>query len=408
MDISTLDSKLLLNTDFTQENSIDSAEKNPSYLIVTNSHKHLKVSPTSYFLLQNFNKGYSPQAVTDLINKNQSQKISVEKVVESYKNLIDKITEIDRRESPSRSGFWFLWEILPNHLVNIIARPFSLLFSPSVLAFVIILLGLSVFFGIQKGIFFDSILSINNPKDFWIGYLLFIFSVIIHEFGHAGASVKYNAMPSGIGFTIYLIFPAFYSDVTSSWKLKSKQRAVIGLGGIYLQLIVASLYILIFGIFSINGFGVAVLMIFGSCILNLNPFFRFDGYWILSDLLGVLNLNQQPKEILAFIYKKLRKKETKPLPWSNWVSYFVGIYSVGYILMITFFITIYLPYFLSELRSYPVKFQQFFINFFNNQNVNFGEYHKFLISSIMVFIFTYFVYNVALKPLSRKLLLIIK
>ncbi len=78
--------------------------------------------------------------------------------------------------------------------------------------------------GVEEGIFFNSVLSFDSPKDFWLGYLLFLLSIVIHEFGHAGASVKYGASPAGIGFALYLIFPVFYSDVTVSWKLKSKQR----------------------------------------------------------------------------------------------------------------------------------------------------------------------------------------
>jgi hypothetical protein len=64
----TLGKKLYLKTDFSQLNAIDSAEKQLSHLVVTETGKHLKVSPTSYFLLQNFNNGLAPQEIADLLN----------------------------------------------------------------------------------------------------------------------------------------------------------------------------------------------------------------------------------------------------------------------------------------------------------------------------------------------------
>ncbi len=389
-----LENKLNLRTDFAESNVIDSSEKQKSYLVVTETGKHLKVSPTSYFLLESFEKGVSVQDLAKMLD------VSEEKIVSSYESLKAKINELDKNETNKRQGFWFLWEIIPSKVVNVIARPFSVMFNPIIAVLSCLLILTGILLSVQVGTF-SGYSAIQNPQAFWIGYLLFLLSTFFHEFGHASASVRYGATPSGIGFTLYLIFPALYSDVTTAWKLKSWQRAIVGLGGIYFQLIVAAIFTLFGIIFENDSFKVATLMIFANCILNLNPFFKFDGYWILSDLLGVVNLSQQPKQIILFLYNRLRGDKSANLPWKWWISLLVGIYSIGSIFIIGIFVWFYSSYFWNGIAQYPIAFQEFFKQIISG-SITFSETHKFFISTASMIIFIYFLYNIALKPLFYK------
>jgi putative peptide zinc metalloprotease protein len=277
------------------------------------------------------------------------------------------------------------------------------MFHPFAALLACTLISISIFLNIQLGTFTNLFSSIRNPESFWIGYLLFLLSILVHEFGHAAASVRYGAVPSGIGFTLYLIFPALYSDVTTSWKLKSRQRAMVGLGGIYFQLIAAAVYTLL-GIFLQTAyFEIAVLMIFGNCLLNLNPVFKFDGYWILSDLLGVVNLHRQPKQIFLYLYNRVRGRAASSLPWLTWISLIIGIYSIGSIFIIGFFILRYSSHFWSLIQKYPAAFQHFFDKLFSRESVSFVEIHTFFLSTIPLVILIYFFYNVVFKALIKKL-----
>lgn len=394
--------KLHLKTDFSQTNIIDSAEKQSSYLIITKNNKHLKVSPTSYFILQSFHNELTPQEIADSLNHHQNSEISTTKILAAYENLCEKIEQIDNNEISKRQGFWFLWEIISSQTVNRLAQPLSLLFHPIVVVLMLILIFISIGINLKMNIFSNSMGVVQNPGEFWKGYVLFLFSILIHELGHASASIRYGAKPSGIGFTIYLIFPALYSDVTGSWKLKSKQRAIVGAGGMYIQLIVAAFFTLLYLMFSSGSFKVAILMIFGSLLFNINPFFKFDGYWILSDLMGVINLSQQPKRFILFIYHRLRKSETISLPWSNSISICVGIYTILGIFLIGIFIMIYSSYFYVAIRNYPSQVQQFYNKIVYLKNINFSDIHTFFLSTITIFILFYFIYNMMFKPLFKK------
>jgi putative peptide zinc metalloprotease protein len=155
-----------------------------------------------------------------------------------------------------------------------------------------------------------------------------LLSLIVHEFGHSSACARYGAQPSDIGFAVYLIYPAFYSDVSSAWRLRRWQRVVVDLGGNYFQFLAGSCFIFAFYGTHWDAFRLAVLMIVSTALFSLNPIFKFDGYWVLADFLGVTNLASQPARIGTFFYNRMLRRATKPLPWPTRVASVLIIYSV--------------------------------------------------------------------------------
>lgn len=384
-------------TNFSEKNIIDSSEKKCYHLIVTEKGKHLKVSPTSYFLLKSYQDKVPVSEIAAQLN------VPIKDIESSCQTLLKKISEINESHTVTRKGFWFLLKLIPSAYVSIFARPLSVLFNPALVITNCILVLIAIALSVHSDFFSNSFTSIKSPEVFWIGYCLFFLSVIIHEFGHASASVRYGAEPSDIGFTFYLIFPALYSDVTSSWKLQSIQRAIVGLGGIYFQLLVATLYIFL-GITTGNAsFKTATFMILGNCILNLNPFFKFDGYWILSDFLGVVNLSEQPKKIIKFFYNSVCGKTTESLPWNKWIALAIVFYSIGSVLMISLFLVVYSSYFWSKINLYPKILQHFLTKLFLDNSITYTEVHDFFLSTLSIIIFSYFLYNIIFKVAFYKL-----
>jgi putative peptide zinc metalloprotease protein len=119
---------------------------------------------------------------------------------------------------------------------------------------------------------------------------LFIASAAFHELGHA-ASCRYGgARPGRIGAGIYLLWPSFFTNVTDSYRLNRAGRLRTDLGGLYFNLL--SILALV-GLYAATGAEVLLLAIAAihlQMLEQLLPFARFDGYWILSDLIGVPDL----------------------------------------------------------------------------------------------------------------------
>jgi hypothetical protein len=117
-----------------------------------------------------------------------------------------------------------------------------------------------------------------------------------HELGHAAAARYFGARhgPLGVGF-MGLMLVAFV-EVTDIWRLPRWQRLVVDLGGMYFQSMAA---ILLAAWAWQTGDVTAlwiVLMLDFAMLLNVNPLFKLDGYWAVSDATGILNLHQRVGE----------------------------------------------------------------------------------------------------------------
>lgn len=130
-------------------------------------------------------------------------------------------------------------------------------------------------------------------------YLLLILAggLFFHELGHASAAYKYGCRNVEIGVGWYMIFIIFYADLTETWRLSRRKRVVIDIGGMYFQTIFIAILCAINVYYPSLTLQVAIYALLISLLLNLNPFFRMDGFWLASDLLGVPNLKQVSKNL---------------------------------------------------------------------------------------------------------------
>jgi putative peptide zinc metalloprotease protein len=132
-----------------------------------------------------------------------------------------------------------------------------------------------------------------------VSVLSVIFIKCLHELGHAYVAHRFGCRIPTMGVAFMVMVPLLYTDVSDAWKLKSRrQRLRIDSAGMLVELTVAA-YALLAWAFVPEGplrsavFVLAATGVVLSLFVNLNPFMRFDGYYILADLLGVENL--QPR-----------------------------------------------------------------------------------------------------------------
>lgn len=144
-----------------------------------------------------------------------------------------------------------------------------------------------------------------------LAYLLFIAAKLLHEIGHAVA-VRRMAAAEGHavrvvpwGVTFMFLLPAPYVDASASWFLQSRwRRAVVGLAGIATDLLVAALAALLWssvgpGALKDRLFELVLICSVSSLLFNLNPLIKLDGYYVLSDLLGIENMLARAQQALG-------------------------------------------------------------------------------------------------------------
>ena len=172
-----------------------------------------------------------------------------------------------------------------------LTAPFAALFH---LAMVVPVL--AVFTWVCWWVLFDKGLASATHEAFARpGLLLAVLAVTIlsagfHEFGHAAAARRGGATPGVMGAGLYLVWPAFYTDVTDSYRLGRAGRLRTDLGGLYFNAIVAVATVAAWWVTDYD----ALLLLVATQILQmlrqLLPFVRFDGYHVLADLTGVPDL----------------------------------------------------------------------------------------------------------------------
>jgi putative peptide zinc metalloprotease protein len=157
-----------------------------------------------------------------------------------------------------------------------------------------------------------NISMLTNNIFYFVGLIALLFW---HELGHIVAAKKHKLKIKEIGIGISFIFPVLYVDLNNIWILPKEKRTLINLGGIYFQLLFSLILIMLFEIFSFKVFVDLFSLNFSIILINMIPIFKFDGYWLLSDATGILNLsnksNKSIKSFSTFNFKDLKKE--KPL-----------------------------------------------------------------------------------------------
>jgi putative peptide zinc metalloprotease protein len=129
--------------------------------------------------------------------------------------------------------------------------------------------------------------------------LTLVFVKILHELGHALMCKHYGLKVPTMGVAFLVMWPVLYTDATDAWRLPYKrQRAAISAAGVSVELILACYAMFLWvvlpdGLARSAAFVVATTAWITSVLVNLNPLMRFDGYYFLSDLLNVPNLQDR-------------------------------------------------------------------------------------------------------------------
>jgi putative peptide zinc metalloprotease protein len=303
----------------------DCLEGKRRYLLSGKNGSQIKLSGSAYCLLQSARIGQSFADLADTLNKREGEKkVSEEELKEKLQLLLEEMRRIEMNATRGRLpwGFWMRFRLIGEDRVVKIAAVASKLFHPVAAICALALLLGGTLLSVQKGFAFTFPAGTVLP-----GFGLFLIVVMAHEFGHASACARYGARPSDIGFALYLVYPAFYSDVSAAWKLSRGQRVVVDLGGCYFQAMITALFVFAYYRTGWEAFHVAILLSLYSALSSLNPIFKFDGYWVLADLLGVTNLSSQPRRIRKYLVDVACRRPTPGLPWPTFVTVTLTVYS---------------------------------------------------------------------------------
>jgi len=167
---------------------------------------------------------------------------------------------------------------------------------------------------------------------------ILLVSGVFHEFGHASALRYGGGKVRGMGVGLYLIYPAFYTDVTDSYRLGRWARVRTDLGGFYFHLIFA-LGLIAFAVVSGHQFlFFAVVLITIDIVRQCIPFGRFDGYWGLADLTGIPDFLSQTGAFLRSVIPLPGLKGSKLPSLKPWVKAVFALYVLAMVPVFALFL----------------------------------------------------------------------
>jgi putative peptide zinc metalloprotease protein len=184
--------------------------------------------------------------------------------------------------------------------------------------------------------------ALRDPADLLVVLGLTLVSAVFHECGHAAGCRYGGARPGVIGVGIYLVWPSFFTNVTDSYRLSRAGRLRTDLGGLYFNLI---FMLALAGIYAGTSGEVLLLVIAVTHLEMLDqllPIVRFDGYFILSDLIGVPDLFARVMPIMKSALPRSRPdprvtglRRGARIAVTSWVLAVIPLllYTMGYMLL---------------------------------------------------------------------------
>ena len=200
----------------------------------------------------------------------------------------------------------------PNKLLVRITPWCAPLFGRTALGIWLVVVMFGVLCGIQNASLLTSEISsdVLKPSNLLLMWLIYPFMKLLHEFAHAVAIKRWGGDVHEMGITLLVLTPIPYLDASAATAFKSKyKRIVVSAAGIMAELFLAAIALFIWlsaseGIVRDCAFSVFMIGAVATVLFNANPLLKFDGYFILQDLIEVPNLMTRSAHYYRYAIKK--------------------------------------------------------------------------------------------------------
>lgn len=163
----------------------------------------------------------------------------------------------------------------------------------------------------------DRVLSANNLLLLWLCFPLVKF---LHELGHGYAIKAGGGEVHEMGILLLIFMPVPYVEASAANGFRSKwRRTLVGAAGMLVELYLTAIAMLVWaaaepGLVRAVAFNVMLIAGVSTLVFNANPLLRFDGYYILSDLIEMPNLAQRGNQYWRYLAEKylFRMRDAEP------------------------------------------------------------------------------------------------
>jgi putative peptide zinc metalloprotease protein len=285
----------------------------------------VQLGPLMYALLECADGQRDGSALAEAMSERVGKRVDQKAVAALAKKLAAQglLAGFEHHAPPKRNPLLALrWKVLVTDpvLTKRLTAPFTFLFRPWLMWPILIAFGGVFWFVLfHKGVAAATSQAFHNP-----GLLLLVFGLAVasagfHELGHASACRYGGATPGGMGMGIYLVWPAFYTDVTDTYRLPRRDRLRVDLGGLYFNAVVAVVTMGVWLLWHQDALLLLIALQVLQMVKQLSPIIRADGYHILSDATGVPDLFSHMGPTLRSLLPHRRNEPAALGGWQRWL-----------------------------------------------------------------------------------------
>ncbi len=249
----------------------------------------------------------------------------------------------------SRSSRWQRWfgKINPfwlrvplpklERVINHLAERLVPMFDARVvmIGMILIVAGAAALFA-NAAEFSSSTTQLIHPGNwFWL-LISWVGLKVIHELAHAVACRRHGVSVRESGLVLILLAPMAYVDVTSCWRLNARwSRIAIAAAGMYVEMVIAALAVMGWiwtddPLIRSSLHNLVLTAGLSTLLFNANPLMRFDGYYMLADLIEIPNLYQEASgAVQRLLSSLLAGNHSPPSELTGWRRYFVVVYGMA-------------------------------------------------------------------------------
>jgi putative peptide zinc metalloprotease protein len=200
----------------------------------------------------------------------------------------------------------------PDALLDRLAPLARLLFQPALAVIwgIVVAAGLLSVLSNWDAVRSFAVVHMLTPRYLLLLWLCYPVIKVLHELGHGLAVKAWGGDVREMGLSLLLLVPVPFVDASAASAFPEKhRRVVVGAAGIMVELFLAALAAFAWlhlqdG--TVRDIAFVTMLVGGmsTLLFNGNPLLRFDGYYVLSDLLDVPNLGPRANAYVGYLAQR--------------------------------------------------------------------------------------------------------
>lgn len=317
--------------------------------LVQRGDKFIQITELLYRVLQQIDGRHTIEEIAENVRNSSDWAITPDQVQYLIVNKLSPLglitTDDERRceavnsNAPSSPlGVYLRMKMIGPHIIDPVARILQFLFwTPVLVPIIAAIIGAHFWLYRIHGVARSLDAALAAPGGLPLVIAMVILSAIFHEFGHAAALRFGGGHVRGMGVGLYIVYPAFYTDVTDAYRLGRWARVRTDIGGVYFNAISCVALILISRLTGMESLLLAVVLINAEMLRQFIPLVRLDGYWLFADLTGIPDLFSLMQPFLLSFAPESSGKASRLPRLRRWVAVTFGLYILAVIPALAYF-----------------------------------------------------------------------